>query len=159
VGTWALLQGSVAPGPTDALLVPLGLADPRKAFALAWWAIVGSTLGGLAAFAIGAFAFEEIGAPLLRLIGVGDEELAASRTLFERRGWMLVLLSTVSPLSTKMVSIASGAFGVPLPHFALALLGGRVARFLVIAMALRFAGGQIAAWIQRKLKRPVESLR
>ena len=159
VGTWAVLQGSVAPGPSDALLVPLGLADPKKAFRLAAWAITGATAGGLIAFAIGAFAFNEIGIPLLRLIGIGPEELASSRALFERRGWMLVLLSAVSPLSTKMVCMAAGAFGVPFPSFALALLGGRTARFLVVATVLRFAGARILGRIERTLGRPIESLR
>ena len=159
VGTWAMLQGSVAPGPSDALLIPLGLADPRKSFTLASWAIAGSTLGGLIAFAIGAFAFADIGAPLLNLVGIGPQELASSRTLFERRGWMLVLLSAVSPLPTKVVCIASGAFGVPLPYFTLALFSGRSARFMAVAALLRFAGSRIAGWIERKLGRPIESLR
>ena len=65
VCTWNALQGSVVPGPSEALFLPLGLADPRRAFVLAAWAALGATAGGLVAYAIGAFAFEPVGRPLV----------------------------------------------------------------------------------------------
>src|SRR5688500_8771980 len=44
VGGWGVLQGSVVPGPSDAVLIPLGLADPRRALTLAAWATAGATV-------------------------------------------------------------------------------------------------------------------
>ena len=159
VVTWAVLQGSVVLGPADALLVPLGLADPRKVWSLAACAAAGSTVGGMIAYWIGALAFDEIGAPLLHLFGVGQQQLASSRTLFQERGWMVVLLSPVSPIPVKVVSMAAGAFGMPFTQFLLTHLGVRTARCLAVATLLRLAGGRIVGWIERRLGRPISTLR
>src|SRR5918999_2107397 len=86
VGTWAFLQASVVPGPVDGVLVPLGLADPRRAWHFAWSALVGSTLGALVAYSIGTVAFEGLGRPLLAWLGVGAPEIENIRTMFKEKG-------------------------------------------------------------------------
>jgi membrane protein YqaA with SNARE-associated domain len=158
VGTWALLQGSVVPGPSDALLLPLGLSDPGRVFKLALWATLGATLGGLLAYAIGRLAFDDVGRPALGLMGVSEATLLRSRGLFERRGWAIVALSAISPLSTKAVCLAAGSFGVPPLQFVAGLLAGRATRFLAVALLVRFAGERITARIERKFGRPIEEL-
>lgn len=156
VGGWGYLQASVLPGPTDTVLIPLGLADPGRVFRLAAWATAGATLGGLTAYGIGAFAFDEVGRPLLELVGVSESRLTRSAGYFARRGWLLVLLSTVSPLPSKAVCLAAGAFGVPVWQFLPALLAGRLARFTTIAAILRFAGPKLLDALARRVGvRPV----
>lgn len=140
VAGWGFLQGSLLPGPTDAVLVPLGLADPRRAFRLALFAIAGSVAGGVLAYAIGGGAFGNLAPRILEAVGVSSSAVEASRGLFERRGWLLVVVSTISPLSTKVVSLAAGAFGLPFWQFFLALSAGRTVRNLTIAALLRLAG-------------------
>lgn len=159
VCTWNALQGSVVPGPSEALFLPLGLADPRRALRLAAWASLGATAGGLIAYLIGAFAFESVGRPLVELFGVSAERWASLEGLFLRRGAMIVLLSTMSPLSTKLVCIGSGAFGVPFAPFALALVLGRGARFLVLGLVVRFAGERLVGALERRLGRSMASVR
>ena len=159
VCTWNALQGSVVPGPSEALLVPLGLADPRRALGLALWATLGAVAGGLAAYAIGAYAFESVGRPLVTLLGVGPARWASLEGLFRRHGALLVVLSTLSPLSTKFVCIGAGAFGVPFGPFALALGAGRLGRFGLVGLVLRFAGGRVVGWLERRLGRPIGAVR
>jgi membrane protein YqaA with SNARE-associated domain len=158
VCTWSCLQGSVVPGPSEALFLPLGLADPRRALRLAAWAAVGAIAGGLIAFGIGRYAFEGVGRPLLSLFGIGPAKWDSLAGLFHRRGAMLVLLSTVSPLSTKLVCIGAGAFGVPFPAYLVALALGRVGRFGVLGLVVRFAGHKLVARLERKLGRSIESV-
>ena len=156
VGSWNFLQGSVMPGPTDTLFLPLGVADPGRVFRLAAWATVGATLGGIVAFGIGVFAFEELGRPLLRFLGVSDRLLARAEVQFDRHGWLLVLVSTISPLSSKVVCMAAGAFGVPFWQFLPALFVGRLGRFATIAAVLRFAGPKLLDAVSRRVGvRPV----
>lgn len=155
-GTWTLLQSSVVPGPADLLLIPLGLSDPPRVYRLAAWSIVGATLGGLLAYALGALAFETL-EPALGWVGVSAREVEASQGLFDEYGWMFVFVSTVTPVSTKLVCIAAGALGVPLPHFLFALVAGRAVRFLVISTIVRFAGERLVAKLERKVGRPIES--
>jgi membrane protein YqaA with SNARE-associated domain len=159
VGVWGTMQGSVVPGPSEALFVPLALADPRRAFHLAVWATLGATVGGIFAYAIGAYAFDSVGGPLLGLFGVGPARLASLEALFERRGAELILFSTLTPLSTKLVCIAAGAFGVPFPEFALALIAGRAARFLLIGLLLRYAGEGLMRRLERRLGKPIEAVK
>lgn len=154
VGAWNTLQGSVLPGPADALLMPLGLSDPPRVWRLVSWAIAGSVIGGLIAYAIGQFAFDEIGVPVFRLFGVGASELAVLDRQFRRLGWLFLIVSALTPIPMKIVCIAAGAFGMPLPQFTLALLCGRGARFFIIAALIRFAGERVNRWIARKTGPP-----
>ena len=149
---WGMMQGSIVPGPSDALIVPLGIADPRVVFRLAIFATAGATLGGIIAWLIGAHAFEELGRPILHLLGIGDAMIMRSEGLFDRRGWLIVLLATVTPIPSKLVCIAAGAFGVPFLPFVLALGFGRGARFAAIAIAVRFAGERIERWKRRFMR-------
>lgn len=140
VAAWGLLQSSVVPGPTEAVLVPLGLADPRRVFRLAMFAIAGSVVGGVVAYTIGAGGAGNLAPRLLEFAGVAPASLDATRALFERHGWLLVLTSTVSPLSAKVVCLAAGAFGLPFWQFLPALLIGRTVRNLLVATVVRAAG-------------------
>jgi membrane protein YqaA with SNARE-associated domain len=158
VATWNCMQGAVVPGPADALFLPLGLADPRRALRLALWAALGAVAGGLISYGIGRYAFDGIGRPLISLLGIGPDRWESLEGLFQRRGAMLVLLSTVSPLSTKLVSIGAGAFGVPFLGYVVALAIGRVARYLVLGLVVRFAGDRLLARIEKKLGRSIEAV-
>lgn len=159
VAGWGLLQSSVVPGPSDAVLVPLGIADPGKVFRLAAWATLGATAGGLIAYTIGLTSFDHLGRPLLDLMGVSPARLDASRAAFARHGWQIVLLSTMSPLSTKAICLAAGAFGVPAWQFLPALLVGRGLRFLAVALAIRLAGPRLLNWLSKKVgQAPVASI-
>ncbi|HJR62990.1 MAG TPA: VTT domain-containing protein [Gemmatimonadaceae bacterium] len=152
---WGVLNGSVVPGPSDAVLVPLGLADPRRIFDLMWWAIAGSVIGGLVAFGIGAFAFDQIGEPLLAWLDVSRDKVEGLRDWFEQRGWIAVVLGSLPMASPKLASIAAGLFGVPVLHFTLAILGVRTARFLLVAILLRYAGSAFARWLERRIGHPI----
>jgi membrane protein YqaA with SNARE-associated domain len=158
VCTWNALQGSVVPGPSEALLIPLGVADPPRAPRLALWAALGATAGGLIAYAIGLYAFDSVGRPLVSLLGVSDARWASLEGLFRRHGAMLVLLSTMSPLSTKFVCIGAGTFGVPFAPFVLALGAGRLGRFGLVGLLLRFAGARVLGWLERRIGRPIDAV-
>src|SRR4051812_31448321 len=111
--TWEVLQSSLVPGPSGAVFAPLALADPERAPRLACWGAAGAIAGGCIAYLIGAQAFEGFGRPVLSTLGVSAATLAASEAMFERHGWLLVFVATISPLSAKLTSIAAGAFGLP----------------------------------------------
>lgn len=148
--TWEVLQGSVVPGPSGIVFAPLVIADPERGPRLACWAVAGAVVGGCVAYLIGAQAFESIGRTVLSTLGVSEATLASSAGMFERHGWMLVFIATISPLSTKLTCIAAGAFALPLPQFLPALMAGRALRFAVLTLLLRFAGERVES---RLLKR------
>ena len=144
VGTWNLMQGSVVPGPTDALLAPLAVADPPRAFPLALWATAGAVIGGSIAYVIGVTAFDSVGVRVLDWVGVSRATVEARRAMFVDHGWWVIALSSLTPMPSKIVCLAAGAFGVPPLLFATALLVGRGARFAVVAALCALVGRRIA---------------
>src|SRR5687768_10999679 len=87
VGGWGVMQGSIVPGPSDALLIPLGLADPRRALVLAAWATAGATLGGIIAYTIGANFLDALTNSMFGWFGEGSASWESRRAQFESRGW------------------------------------------------------------------------
>lgn len=142
-GAWGLAQGSVVPGPSEGLLIPLGLSDPPRALPLALWAWIGSTIGGTFAYALGAVAAQAASSPL-EWVGVTAAELGAQRARFDEWGWWLIFGSTMSPLSTKIVCVAAGFLGYPIAGFVTALAVGRLLRFTAVAVLLRIFGERLA---------------
>jgi membrane protein YqaA with SNARE-associated domain len=158
VGAWAFLQASVIPGPVDAVLVPLGLADPRRAWRFAWSALAGGTLGGIVAYSIGTLAFESVGRAILGWLGVAPPEVEQFRALFSEKGLWLVLVSTLTPLPSKLVAIAAGAFGVPVLPFIATIILGRGIRFGVVAAVVRYFGDRVERCIERRYGRTLDEI-
>lgn len=138
---WNLGQSSVVPGPAELLLVPLAAADPPRAWRLAAAAFAGSILGGCVAYWLGVAAFATVGRPILTLLGVSDTTLASAMSMMATHGFLFVLGSTLSPLSTKAVSIGAGAVAMSFPAFATALILGRAVRFSADVLLLRASAG------------------
>ena len=157
--TWGFAQGSIVPGPDCALLIPLGLADPKRVFSFALWATVGSVFGALAAYFIGVFAFERVGIPLLSLVGLGMDGIQHAREMFAEHTLLVVLVGSMGLVPSKVMSITAGGFGVPLLPFALVFLVGRSARYFIVAAIIRFAGARLVGWIERRVGRPLATLR
>ncbi|MDQ3998246.1 MAG: VTT domain-containing protein [Gemmatimonadota bacterium] len=158
VGVWGFLQASIVPGPVDGVLIPLGLADPKRAWRFAWSALAGCTLGALAAYAIGTLAFDTVGQTLLGWMGVAGPEVEHFRARFNDHGLWLVLLSTVTPLSGKIVAIAAGAFGVPLLPFVATIVVGRGIRYGTVAAVVRYFGDRVERYIERRYGKTLDEL-
>jgi membrane protein YqaA with SNARE-associated domain len=158
VGGWSFLQGSAVPGPVDSFIIPLALADPPRAWRFAIAATIGSLTGALLAYGVGYFAFDSIGLPLLTLVGVTAEDLEKVRGMFRERGWVIVLLSTVTPLSGKLVSVVGGSFGIPFHQFAIIMGVGRAVRFFTVAAVCRLAGDRVERWVERRYGKTLHEL-
>jgi membrane protein YqaA with SNARE-associated domain len=140
---WNVAQGSVVPGPSELLFLPLAIADPPKTNRLAAAALTGSIIGGSIAYAIGALAFEPVARPLLALLGIGDDSMVRVTELMARYGWLFIMGSTLTPLSTKAVTITAGATGLPFPGFVAALAAGRLVRYAMLLLILRASAGPL----------------
>ncbi|MEK7438792.1 MAG: hypothetical protein AAB150_18125 [Pseudomonadota bacterium] len=157
--TWGFAQSAILPGPDCALLIPLGLADPKRVFSFALWTTVGSFFGALAAYSIGVFAFDRLGIPLLSLVGIGTDNIQQARNMFAEHTLLVVLAGSMGLVPSKLMSITAGGFGVPFVPFALVFLVGRSARYVIVATIIRYAGSRLVAWIERRVGRPLATLR
>jgi len=146
----AFIESSVFPIPPDVLMIPMILARPNRAFLIAGIALVASVLGGMLGYAIGAFAFESIGQPILQSLGKADS-MAEFNTRFNDLGFWAVLVAGVTPFPYKVITIMSGWTGMPLATFIITSIIARGLRFFVVAALLWKFGTPIRDFIERRL--------
>lgn len=146
----SFIESSVFPIPPDVLMIPMILARPSRAWAIAAVALVSSVLGGLLGYAIGAFAFQEIGQPILAALGKGDA-MEAFSTRFNDFGFWAVLTAGVTPFPYKVITIMSGWTGMPLGVFVATSILARAIRFFLVAWLLWKYGAPIRDFIERRL--------
>ncbi|MFN4099901.1 MAG: YqaA family protein [Pararhodobacter sp.] len=146
----AFIESSVFPVPPDALMIPMIIAAPRRAFLIAAVATISSVLGGLLGYAIGAFAFETIGQPILASLGKADA-MAEFNTRFNDIGFWAVLVAGLTPFPYKVITIMSGWTGLPIMTFVVTSIVARAGRFFLVAALLHFYGAPIRDFIEKRL--------
>jgi len=147
------LESSIFPIPSDALYVPMVMVKPEKAWRYAFWVSFFSITGGIAGWAIGYFAYDMLAAPLLRFYGK-LEQFEALRGSASVDFILLLLISSgffhLPPI--KIVTILSGAAGVPLWLFILSAIMARAGRYYVLAWLIRRYDAVLIEFLQKHLK-------
>src|SRR5215216_6542627 len=67
LAAFTFAEASVFPIPTDIMLIPMALADRKRAWLLGAWCTLWSVLGGALGYFIGAFLYESLGAWLIQI--------------------------------------------------------------------------------------------
>ncbi|MCY3879629.1 MAG: VTT domain-containing protein [Rhodobacteraceae bacterium] len=146
----SFLESSVFPVPPDALLIPIALAQPGRAFLAAGICLAASVLGGLFGYLLGAVAFDQLGGPILQFLGKTDSVESFFAAYNEYGAWA-VLFAGLTPFPYKVITILSGATGLSLPVFVAASILSRGIRFFLVAALLWKFGEPIRALIERYL--------
>ncbi|MGA0925016.1 MAG: YqaA family protein [Lutimaribacter sp.] len=146
----AFVESSVFPIPPDVLMIPMILARPKQAWLIALVALVASVAGGIFGYVIGAFAFDQIGAPMLEAMGKGAA-MEAFNTRFNDFGFWPVLIAGITPFPYKVITIMSGWTGLPLGTFIVTSIIARGVRFFLIAALLYKFGAPVRDFIERRL--------
>jgi membrane protein YqaA with SNARE-associated domain len=150
MGVVSFAESSFFPIPPDVMLVPMILANRRKAFTIALVCTVCSVLGGLLGYAIGFYFFETIGAWVVKTYGL-QAGLEKFRDEFARYGTWVILIKGLTPIPYKLVTIASGAAHFDLFTFVWASIVTRGIRFFFVAALLWKFGEPIRAFIEKRL--------
>jgi membrane protein YqaA with SNARE-associated domain len=146
----AFVESSVFPIPPDVLIIPMIIARPNRAWLIATVALVASVLGGMLGYAIGAFAYEQIGQPILASLGKADA-MADFSTRFNDFGFWAVLTAGVTPFPYKVITIMSGWTGMPVGTFIATSILARGLRFFILAGLLWKFGVPIRTFIEKWL--------
>ena len=148
----AFVESSVFLIPADVLFLPMALAKPARAYRYAIIATVASTLGGIAGYILGWYAYDAIAKPVLELYGKLDDFEALKACTGEDTLMVLLLTSGLSHLPPiKVVTILAGVAQISFAFFVMSCIVARGARFLVLAWALRRFGDPIREFIERRL--------
>jgi membrane protein YqaA with SNARE-associated domain len=137
-------ESSFFPIPPDVMLAPMCLANPHKAWRLAWMTTIMSVLGGVLGYIIGALAFEAI-APWLQTQPRYWNGYQAALEWFKNWGVLAVFVAGFSPIPYKVFTIAAGVLSMALLPFVLASVVGRGARFFLVAAIMRWGGARMEA--------------
>ena len=137
LGLLSFAEASFFPIPPDVLLIPLCLGKMKKAFKFAFICSIASVLGGVAGYAIGAFAWDELSGLFFQYIpGFTPEKFDQLKSWYEEWGWPLVFIAGFSPIPYKIFTVASGVLGMALWPFIIASAISRSARFFLVAFLL-----------------------
>lgn len=153
--TWVMAgisfaESSFFPLPPDLLLIPMCLANRRRAFWYATVATGSSVLGAYLGYAIGYYLFATIGQDILRFYGAMDT-FEALKDKFLQYGVEIIVLKGMTPIPFKLVTIASGLAGFNLALFTGACLVSRSIRFFLVAAILYFVGEPARVFIEKRL--------
>ena len=150
LGFVSFIEAIFFPIPPDVLLIPMILANVKKAWFYACVATTMSVLGGLFGYAIGFLAYAQIAEPLLITLGKQSAMDLFSNSINEN-GFLIVLTAGISPIPFKVVSVMSGFTQMPVYVFLISALLGRATRFFVVAALLRRYGEPIKGFIESYL--------
>ena len=150
LGFVSFIEAIFFPIPPDVLLIPMILANIKKAWLYAFVTTITSVIGGLVGYAIGYLAYEQIAEPLLLNLGKQAAMSLFSSSINEN-GFLIVLTAGISPIPFKVVSVMSGFTQMPVFVFLLSALLGRATRFFVVATLLKYYGEAIKSFIETYL--------
>ncbi|HTS41073.1 MAG TPA: YqaA family protein [Xanthobacteraceae bacterium] len=150
MGIISFAESSFFPVPPDAMLIPMSLARPDRAWHYATLCTWTSVTGGLAGYFIGALLYDSLGHWLIQIYGYGDK-VEAFREAYARWGHWIILLKGLTPIPYKIVTITSGFAGYNIFLFVLFSVITRGARFFLLAFLLNRYGGQARVIIEERL--------
>jgi len=142
LGAIAFAESSFFPVPPDVILLPMTLAEPRRAWRYALICTLCSVAGGALGYAFGALFFDTIGQWLIHLYGYG-EKMEAMRVFYAQWGALFILVKGVTPIPFKLVTIVSGLLAYNFPLFIALSLVTRGARFFILAALINKFGDPI----------------
>jgi membrane protein YqaA with SNARE-associated domain len=142
LGAVAFAESSFFPIPPDTILIPMSLAEPKKAWRYAAICTLASVAGGALGYALGSVFYDTIGQWLIHLYGY-EEKMEAMRAFYDKWGAIFILVKGLTPIPFKLVTIFSGLFGYNFPLFLLLSLITRGGRFFIAAALLNHFGDTI----------------
>lgn len=150
---FAVLEATVFPAPTEALLVALGMGRPRRAAWLTALTTVASGVGSAAGYLLGLRLFESGGRDLVAWYGATDQ-LAAVGALYEENLVLALVTSGYTPIPYLLYTFAAGAFAVPFLPFLVSAVAGRALKYALYGMMAYSFGSVLRRVADRPWFRP-----
>ena len=150
LGFIAFVESSFFPIPPDVMLLPMALANRKKAIRLALICTLGSVLGAVFGYAIGYYLWEGIGKDIINFYGYIDEFNRFQTGFIEWGAW-LVFVFGLTFFPFKVITIASGVVALNPLTFFLAVLASRAPRFLIEGFLILHFGDAIKEFIEKRL--------
>ena len=151
LGIVSFVESSFFPIPPDAMLIPMGLARPDRAWYYATVCTVTSVAGGVLGYVIGAVLYDSVGQWLIQLYGYGAK-VEAFREAYRQYGAWIIVLKGLTPIPYKIVTITSGLAAYPIVPFILLSFVARGMRFYLVAFLIYRYGERARKIIEERLE-------
>ena len=141
IGAVAVLDSSSIPVPMDAILALYIWNDKPHFWLYCLMAAAGSAVGGLVPYGLG-----RAGGELFLLKRVNRARFERLRDRFQRQEFLAVLIPSMMPppWPWKVFVFASGVFEMKVAQFLLAVLAGRMVRWVVLSvLVLKLGPGAV----------------
>ncbi len=144
----SFFESFIFPVPVAIMLLPMTLAEPKKAYKLAWLTLIFSVLGGIAGYLLGMVAYEL----LISLLQGHAAQFEKAQNWFAEYGVWIVLIAGFSPIPYKIFTITAGTLLMPFIPFLIASVIGRASQFYLIA----FLANRFGPAMEPKIRQYVE---
>ena len=144
------LESIIFPFPQEVFMIPMMASDRDRIFKIAWFALLGSLLGAIAAYFIGMYLFESIGMYILNLYSLYEAFTNFSNQVSEY-GFLYVFVGGFTPVPFKIVTLSSGFIGINFLIFIAASIISRSVRFFLIGYIIWRFGEDIMKSFEKRL--------
>jgi len=152
LAAFAFAEASCFPIPPDVMLLPMMLANRKRAFHLAAWCALWSVIGGMAGYAIGALFWDTAGLWIVHAFHFPLAKVEAMRLAYANHSY-LIAIQGVTPIPFKLVTISAGLAGVPFAAFLFYAALARSVRFIVIeGLLVYWFGDQAKAMLDKYME-------
>ena len=144
------LESIIFPFPQEVFMIPMMVSDRDRIFKIAWFALLGSLFGAIAAYFIGMYLFESIGMYILNLSGLYETFTNFSNQVSEY-GFLYVFVGGFTPVPFKIITLSSGFIGINFLIFIAASIISRSIRFFLIGYIIWKFGEDIMKSFEKRL--------
>ena len=144
------LESIIFPFPQEVFMIPMMASDRDRIFKIAWFALLGSLFGAIAAYFIGMYLFESIGMYILNLYSLYETFTNFSNQVSEY-GFLYVFVGGFTPVPFKIVTLSSGFIGINFLIFIAASIISRSIRFFLIGYIIWKFGEDIMKSFEKRL--------
>ena len=144
------LESIIFPFPQEVFMIPMMASDRDRIFKIAWFALLGSMFGAIAAYFIGMYLFESIGMYILNLYDLNETFSNFSDQVSEF-GFLYVFIGGFTPVPFKIVTLSSGFIGINFLIFITASIISRSVRFFLIGYIIWKFGENIMKSFENRL--------
>ena len=153
LAVWCFLENIFFPFPSDAIVIPMSIAKPKKWFETFLIATTAALIGALVAYAIGSFMFHKLGVHIFELSGVDDPKKFLA--IFYKKSTMItfafiLFIAGFTPLPFNLLAIASGFVHFNFPLFVATALFTRGCRYFLLTYLFSKYGPKIQKQIDEK---------
>ncbi len=135
----SFLESIVIPIPPDIFLIPITLTKKYRWFYLGAYTTFFSILGGIIGYLIGMYFWDVIGIKIIDFYD-GSHHLDYIKNIFDKYGWIVILVAGFSPIPYKIFTLGSGMLGYNFIIFLLCSIISRGLRFITLTFLVNKYG-------------------